>query len=76
MADIAQLIDELSIVNTKLYALCDRKSDVIKSPGSFTKEQLVELISNDIALCRKRSQIKNKINEVFGSTEAKEIKDY
>lgn len=74
---IGDLIDRLCIVNNKLYELCDNKFKIEHDPSSFSKEELVDLITKDIALCRERANLKNEINKiVHGEGAIKEVKNY
>lgn len=60
---LAELIDELTIVNIKIFMLIEKVEEEIDQPGDAKKIQ---------TLNKYRSQLKNAINEEFG--ERQEIK--
>jgi hypothetical protein len=63
--------------------LCNKKDDVVKNPGSFSKEELVNLIAQDISLCKTRANLKNQIDQAINSSiinggisSVEEVKNY
>lgn len=72
MDNVADLIDKLSIVNVKLFFVCDKKAN----PDSLSKEELVKLMKQDVSLCAERSRLKNEINKLLGSKVPEEVKNY
>jgi len=62
---IGQLIESLCIANNKLYDVCNKKADAVRNPGNYTKKDLLEILSQDISLCRRRAQLKSEIDNVF-----------
>jgi hypothetical protein len=77
---IGKLVDELSICNAKLYAICDKKADAVKDPGRYTKKQLIEIIAGDLAMCRERSRLRqaidNGIKQLIIEGKTEEIGEY
>lgn len=73
---LGELVDKLSIANAKLFALCNKKTKIVADPCKFSKEEVVELISNDIELCKQRAYLKNKIDKVVGKNSFVEVKNY
>lgn len=61
---LGDAVDALSIVNSKLFELCSTKDSVSKNPADYTKEQLVDLIKKDVALCCERSKLRNILNKM------------
>jgi hypothetical protein len=59
---IGQKVEDLVIANCKLYALCDKKFEIVADPGKFSKDEIVELLSKDISLCKRRAQLKSAID--------------
>lgn len=74
--NLGELVEKLAIANIKLFQLCDKKADAAKNPANYTKQELVDLCANDIALCKERARLKNAINKVAGVDIAEEIKGY
>ena len=62
---IGQLIEELCVANIKLYMVCEKKINAVKNPGNYTKKDLLEIQEQDIALCRRRAQLKSKIDQAI-----------
>lgn len=80
---LAELIESLIISNCKLYEVCDKKKQIKDDPSRFTKKEVSGVIARDIELCKKRAELKNKINKEInkliqsGGTEVvEEIKNY
>lgn len=80
---IGNLIEQLSVANTKLFELCNKKHEITNSPENFSKEDMVALIEKDIELCKTRANLKNKIDETLngairngGLDSIKEVKQY
>lgn len=73
--NIAQLIEDLSIANSKLYEICNMKAKISVNPGEYSKEEVVGVLQKDIDLCKRRGDLKNKINEFFGQKSV-EVKQY
>jgi len=65
---IGQLIEELCVANIKLFFLCNMKADVNKDPGKFSKGDLVKMNKQDIGLCKKRAQLKSRIDRELSSS--------
>jgi hypothetical protein len=61
---IGQLIEELCVANIKLFMVCDKKADAAKSPEKYTKKELQKIMAQDIALCKRRAQLKSRIDKV------------
>lgn len=59
---IGQLIEELIVANVKLYMACEKKFAIAADPGKFSKKEIVENARQDVELCRRRAQLKNKID--------------
>jgi hypothetical protein len=76
VTNIAELIDKLSIVNTKLFAVCEKKALAERTPGMLNRDELQQLVVQDVQLCRERSALKNQINKFFGVDVAEEVKRY
>lgn len=62
---IGQLIEELCIANIKLFNVCNTKADIARSPGNYTKKDCVDNARQDIALCKRRAQLKNAIDQAI-----------
>ncbi len=62
---IGQLIEELCIANIKLFNVCDTKAAIAANPGDYTKKDCVENARQDIALCKRRAQLKNAIDRAI-----------
>lgn len=62
---IGQLIEDLAIANIKLYMLCDMKADVAANPDNYSKEAIVKMNAQDIALCKRRAQLKSRIDSAL-----------
>jgi len=62
---IGQLIEELCIANIKLFNVCDKKAEIVKAPGDFTKSEIVENASRDVELCKQRAQLKTAIDRAI-----------
>jgi hypothetical protein len=75
-ANVAELIEKLVTATIKLYKTCDAKALCAADPDKFTKEQIVQILNNDIELCRERANLKNAINKALGVGVTNEIKDY
>jgi len=59
---VAQKIEELIILNLKLFKTCDRKHDMASRPADFSKKELVENMAADVKLCKQRAKIKTAID--------------
>lgn len=80
METFAELVDKLSIINTKLYWVKEKQSQATEKTS---KKELKGLIDQDLSLCRERSIIKKEINAALdkaiksGSvTQMLEVKQY
>lgn len=62
---IGQLIEELCIANIKLFNVCDRKAEIAMRPADFSKKDCVENARQDIALCKRRAQLKSAIDKAL-----------
>jgi hypothetical protein len=72
--NIAEDIEKLVIANIKLYMVCEEKGKVAAGKD-LTKEQLENIIKQDIALCQQRGALKNAINRALGQR-PQEVKRY
>ena len=59
---IGELVEKLSIANIKLYEVCDKKADIAREPGSFSKQEIVDVLRRDIELCKQRAMLKKAID--------------
>lgn len=75
MIDIGEVVEKLAIANIKLYNICDEKADASRNPDKYTKEDLVRIMAQDIALCKERANLKNAIRTFHGQG-LSEIKSY
>lgn len=75
MDNLGELVEKLSIANTKLFKVCDDKANIVKNPAAYSKEDIVKTIAKDISLCEERARLKNAINKVAGINHT-EIKSY
>lgn len=75
---LGDLVDALSIVNAKMYDLCNTKTLMARSPENYTKEELAALMAKDIALCEQRSKLKNLLNKMTpgAANVTDEVKSY
>jgi len=64
---IGQLIEELCIANIKLFSVCDKKAEIAKNPGDFSKKEIVQNASRDVELCKRRAQLKTAIDQAISS---------
>ena len=62
---IGQLIEELCVANIKLFNVCDKKAAIAASPAEFSKKDCVDNARADIALCKRRAQLKNAIDRAI-----------
>ena len=62
---IGQLIEELCVANIKLFGVCNKKAEIARSPGEFTKKECVENARRDIELCKRRAQLKTTIDRAL-----------
>ena len=74
--NLGEIIEKLCIANIKLYNICDKKAEAARNPGDFTKQELVEIMAQDIKLCRERANLKNAINKATGMDVSDEVKLY
>jgi hypothetical protein len=63
--DIGELLDKLVIVNKKLYEVCNKKADMVKDPSLYTKMDAINLLANDLELCKTRAALKNQIKQTI-----------
>ncbi len=75
MTNLGELIEKLSIANTKLFKEKDWQADVVAEKIDPTKEQLINSIKKDIMLCKERARLKNEINQHTGNF-IDEVKNY
>ena len=61
---LGDLMDSLSIVNAKMFELCNTKKQMADNPSNYTKEEMAALLGKDIALCEQRAVLKNKLNKM------------
>lgn len=73
--NIAEDIARLAIAECKLYHVCEKKALVASGKLNLTKEELEDLMRQDIDLCRQRGELKNSINKALGQN-IQEIKRY
>ncbi len=59
---IGELIEKLTIANIKLFGLCDKKANIAKNPGDYSKGEMAEVMRKDIELCKQRANLKNAID--------------
>lgn len=64
---IGQLIEELCVANIKLFNVCDIKAAIAAKPGDYSKKDCVENARRDIALCKRRAQLKNAIDQALNA---------
>lgn len=77
MSGPGEMIEKLCIANIKLFKLCDKKSDMAKNPGDYTKAEMVRVMRQDIELCKQRGKLKSEIDRVLmGGDAIEEIKNY
>jgi hypothetical protein len=75
MVNVAEDIERLVTATIKLYMVCEKKGKVANGSLDLTKEELVELMKQDIDLCKQRGALKNSINKALGLTPM-EVKRY
>lgn len=63
---IGELIEKLAIANIKLFNVCDEKANAAADPSAYSKEQLVDLMKKDIALCKERASLKSELDRLLG----------
>lgn len=80
---IGELIEKLSIANTKLFTICDKKADMAKNPDDYSKQEMADVMRKDIELCKQRASLKNAIDAAInqaiikgGVSAVSEVKDY
>jgi len=74
---LGEVIEKLVTSVNKLYSLCNDKVNAINNPDKWSKEKLLELLKNDVELCKQRAALKNQIDRmVLGANAAQEIKSY
>lgn len=73
--NIGEDIEKLCIANVKLYMVCEKKAKVAKGELDLSKEELEDLMRQDIDLCRQRGALKNAINKALGQA-PQEVKRY
>lgn len=71
----AEDIERLVTSTIKLYNVCEKKAQVANGTLNLSKEELEELMRQDIELCKMRGALKNAINKALGQT-SQEIKRY
>ena len=76
MNNLGELVEKLCIANIKLYNICEKKTQAAENPAGFSKDELIEIMRQDISLCRDRAALKNAINKTAGMNVAEEIKRY
>jgi hypothetical protein len=62
---MGELVEKLSIANMKLFKVCDKKADIARNPGDFSKSEIVDVIRRDIELCKQRASLKNQIDKTL-----------
>lgn len=76
MTNLGELIEKLSIANTKLFKEKDWQQDVVFGKIEVTKEELIKSLEKDINLCQERARLKNEINKATNNLQINEIKNY
>lgn len=74
-SNTAEDIERLVTATIKLYNVCEKKAKVANGTLDLSKEELEELMRQDIDLCRQRGALKNAINKALGQA-SQEVKRY
>jgi len=62
---ISQLIEDLCILNIKLFEICNVKAKIAANPENFSKDECVANAAADIELCKQRAALKKAIDKAI-----------